>query len=98
MTPPDRLTDDDLLGQEPALLQWALALTKDPVEAQTLVAQTLSAALAEGRPADRAGLFQTFRQTYHSVARSRSRRSARDAMVTALARAPADAAAAVRTA
>lgn len=91
MLRPDPPNQGEFLDQQPALLQWALALTKDPVEAQALVAETLSAAAAEGRPSGRAGLFLTFRQTYHSVARSRSRRSTRDAMVTALARAPSDA-------
>lgn len=92
MLRPDPLTGDDgLLDQQPALLQWALALTKDAGEAQALVAQAVSAAVADGRRPDRAMLFQTFRQTYHSVARSRSRRPTRDAMVTALACAPSDA-------
>lgn len=88
------LSDGDLLGQEPALLRWAVALTKDAAEAQALVDQTLTAARAERSHGDRAGLFQTFRQTYHSVARGRVRRPVRDATVTALAGAPAEAAAA----
>ena len=91
MSAPEVLNDDDVLGQEQALLGWALSLTTDPIEAKALVDQTLATALAEGRTADRAGLFRTFRQTYHSIERSRRRRSARDSMVTALARAPAPA-------
>ncbi len=94
MSRPDPLSDGDLFGQEPALLRWALALTKDPAEARALVAQTLSTALGERRRGDRARLFQTFRQTYHSIERSRGRRPARDATVTAMAGAPGGAAAA----
>ena len=93
MSRPDPLSDGDVLGQEPAMMQWALALTKDPVEAKALVAQTLAAALAEGRPADRAGLFRTFRQTYHSIERGRRRPSLRDATAAARAGAPGEAAA-----
>lgn len=88
---PESIGDTDAAVQDPALLQWALALTKDPAEAQALVDQTLATARAEGRSPDRAVLFRTFRQAYHSVARGRSRRSMRDASVTALARAPGEA-------
>jgi DNA-directed RNA polymerase specialized sigma24 family protein len=73
-----------------ALLRSAMALTKDPVEAQALVTQTLLKADEEHRagrapPASQAQLFRMFRETYHSIERSRSRRPPRDAVVTALA-------------
>ncbi len=80
---PAPFSDGDLLGQEPALLRWALALTKDAAQAQALVDETLSAARAEHAPADRGRLFQTFRRTYHSVARGRVRRPVRDAAPSA---------------
>ncbi len=76
----------------PDLLKSATALIPDPVEAQALVALTLAragdqAGGARSAPESSAHLFRVLRQTYHSIERSRSRRPARDAGVTALAQA-----------
>ncbi len=74
----------------PDLLKSATALIRDPVEAQALVALTLARAAdqtAGATPESPAQLFRVLRQTYHSIERSRSRRPARDAGVTALAQA-----------
>jgi DNA-directed RNA polymerase specialized sigma24 family protein len=82
---------DELDGAlQSALLRSAIALTNDPVEAKALVTQTLLKADEEHRagrapPASQVQLFRMFRETYHSIERSRSRRPPRDAVVTALA-------------
>ena len=82
--------DEMDVALQSALLRSAMALTKDPVEAQALVTQTLLKADEEHRagrapPPSQTQLFRMFRETYHSIERSRSRRPPRDAVVTALA-------------
>ena len=75
-----------------ALLRTATALTGSPVEAEALVAETLARAEDDARdggaaPGGQIEMFRRLRQTYHSVERSRGRRPARDAVVTAMAQA-----------
>ena len=74
------------------LLKSATAMIQDPIEAQALVARLGQGQRDQGvgapsAPEGPAQLFRILRQTYHSVERSRSRRPARDAGVTALAQA-----------
>ncbi len=80
--------DAELRSFEPALLQWAMALTRDAEEARVLVRQTLISADEDRKagPPSRTRLFRLLRQAYHSIERSRGRRHARDAAVTALSR------------
>lgn len=92
----------DPAAVDAALLRWATALTKDPTEAQALIAQARGA----GDPAEDKGpahpdslpaaavaplsetqIFRLLRQSYHSVERTRRRRPMRDAVVTSLAEA-----------
>jgi hypothetical protein len=88
----DNTSDGDPRDAEPALLRWATALTKDPAEAQALVAQTLQNTGSEVRrgpaePENQVELFRNLRRSYHSVERTRSRRPVRDAVITAMAQA-----------
>jgi hypothetical protein len=88
----DHPADSDPRDAEPALMRWAKDLTKDPAEAQALVAQTLQTAGSDVRqgpaaPENQAELFRTLRRSYHSVERTRSRRPVRDAVITAMAQA-----------
>jgi hypothetical protein len=82
-TPAPTHEDRAALRLQSALLASATGLTKDPVEAQALVALTL--AKADSARASQVQLYRMLRETYHSIERSRSRRPARDAVVTAMA-------------
>ena len=86
----------DAVPSGAALLNAALAMVGDPVEARALVAMAVQAAREEGQdaaPVTEAGLFRLLRRAYHSIERSRPRRRMHDAAVSSIARqtlAPAD--------
>lgn len=70
-----------------ALERSAAALTPDSAEAGALVAAVMAQAQDTWRAGGEVGLGQLFRmlrESYHSVARTRSRRPLRDATLTAL--------------
>ena len=81
---------DTILALEPRLLAFAESLTRDPREAQALVAATLEAAEAAhyglGESATPlAWLFRVLRQQFHSVERDRNYRRSRSAVTADLA-------------
>jgi len=83
-----RLADEPQADElRASLMASALRLVDDPVEAGALVALVLEAAREEA-PLGQAGHFRLLRRAYHSIERSRPRRRARDAAVTALAAEP----------
>lgn len=79
---------DDRHAPDSALRSSAMALTADPAEATALVSLVMSR-VAEirrsGGEVSLAQMFRMLRESYHSVARTRTRRPMHDAQLTALA-------------
>ena len=77
-----------------ALLRSARAMVKDPLEADALVALTVSMAResqAKGAAASGANLYRFLRQAYHSIERSRPRRGNRESALASVGQTPAPA-------
>ena len=82
------LSTDDRHAPDAMLRRSAMALTSDPAEATALVGLVMAKVRelrGTGGEVGQAQMFRMLRETYHSVARTRTRRPMHDAALTALA-------------
>ena len=87
-TPSPGASGDGRHAPDSALQRSALALTADPAEATALVGLVMSRVgeiRHSGGEVSLAQMFRMLRESYHSVARTRTRRPMHDAQLTALA-------------
>ncbi len=86
--PPPGVSAEGRHAPDSALQRSALALTADAAEATALVGLVMSRAgevRRSGGEVSAAQMFRMLRESYHSVARTRTRRPMHDAQLTALA-------------